>query len=213
MKIESTVSLAIALACFASFTPQPARAQSMTGQAAVNTSTTSTVDSAIAQQQAALMVSAKIHLVKALDARKAQPGSQFEAALDGTVHLKNGTELPRGTVLIGTVAAGEMQTAGASHLAVRFTQAKLKDGKVISIQATITGIAGPPTEGGYAGDDQSLPAWNPGSLQTDQEGTTLGVELHSKIAGMNSGEFISSGNDDVKLAAGSRMSLAIAAQS
>ena len=100
----------------------------MTGQAAVNTSTTSTVDSAIAQQQAALIVSAKIHLVKALDARKAQPGSQFEATLDGTVHLKNGTELPRGTVLIGTVAAGEMQSAGASHLALRFTQAKLKDG-------------------------------------------------------------------------------------
>jgi hypothetical protein len=206
MKPGKTLSLSMAAACLAFLAPQLARAQSMNAQPTDNSS----VNQASQTQQAEQMVPADAHLAKALDARKMQPGAEFEAVVDGTVHLKDGTELPHGTVLIGKVATDHLQQSGTSRLALQFTQAKLRDGKTVPIQAMIAGITGPPASAGYMETGGGPPSWSPQMLQVDEVGALHDVDLHSRIAGDNSGVFVTTKKDDVKLAAGSRLSLAIA---
>lgn len=214
MKTAKTLSLSMAVACLAFLTPQLVRAQSADAQAMNNSSAMSPINNTAAQQMASQMVPADAHLVKSLDAKKVQPGMPFEAVVDGTVHLKDGTELPHGTVLVGDVATDQMETSGVSHLALRFTEAKLKDGKTLPIQAMIVGVAGPANGGGYdAGEGVNAPpAWNGQTFQIDEIGAMHHVDLHSRIVGQNSGVFVST-KDNVKLAAGSQLSLAIAPES
>lgn len=162
------------------------------------------------------MVPARAALVENLDADKTKPGSRFEATLSKTVKLDNGPELPEGTVLLGTVATDDMNVKGTSKLALRFTEAKLKDGMVVPIKATIVGVYKPREDNfqGYpvAPGDQVPNSWNDGTLQVDQIAVLSGVDLHSKIASMNSGVLVSTTKDNMKLSAGSEFALAIAQQ-
>lgn len=212
MKPGKTISFSIAVAFLAFVTPQLVRAQ---GEQAMNSTGHSTYSSPIqnptaAKEEAALMVPAQAHLAKTLDARKSQAGSQFEAIVDGTVRLQNGTELPRGTVLVGKIASDEMRAGGTSSLALRFTEAKLKNGQTVPIHAMIVGIGGPVAyDSGYPASAGAPPMWNRQTLQVDQVGALSNVDMHSRIAGANSGVFVSTKKDDVKLAGGSQITLAI----
>ena len=210
MKHGNFFTLSIAAASLVLLTPQLTRAQNPASPATDDTA----MSSPAAQQLAAQMVSGQAHLLNALDARKAQVGQPFEAAVDNTIHLKDGSELAHGTVLVGQVVTDEMNINAASRLALRFTQAKLKDGKTLPIHAMIVGVAGPPNYDGYASSDNSTPpAWTRGMLQIDERGALGDVDLHSRIMGANSGVLVSTKKDDVKLVAGSQLSLAISAQS
>jgi hypothetical protein len=159
------------------------------------------------------LVPAEVELNKTLDARKDQPGAAFEATLKSAVHLKDGTELPRGTTLEGKVAPADAKSGGASQLALVFTDAKLKGGKDIPIQATIVGLADPivGTDSNSAYDGPT--AWNGTSTQIDLTGALDNVDLHSTIGGESSGTLVTSGKGNVKLSAGSRMSLALGEKS
>lgn len=209
MKQRAHITISLAFACCALLLSANVRAR-----AAQNSQTSAkSVDSAAAQSIAARMVPAQAVLDKELDAKKMQPGEQFRASLSETVHLKNGTELPRGTVLVGTIATDKMHSGGRqSTLALRFTKAELKDGKAIPIEAAIVGIAPPEYGAAWDGSDAQAPpdSWNGTALQVDDIGVLSGVDLHSKIAGQNSGVFVSTKKSDMKLAARSQMSLAIA---
>jgi ribosomal protein S6E (S10) len=164
--------------------------------------------------EAALMKPASATLVKTLDAAHEQPGATVNAKLQGKVGLTNGTELPGGTMLLGKVAVDDMQQAGRSKLALRFDQARLKDGTTVPIRATIVGFYSP--GGGDAeinpGDRDPMISnnWTAKTLQMDQEDAAPGVDLHSKISSHNSGVFVSSKKDDIKLRGGSELQLAIA---
>ena len=208
MKLANTLSLSTAALSLALLAPQLARSQ---GASSLNTPDASG-DSAAAQQEAKQMVPAEVHLARALDARKARQGDQFEAILDSKVHLADGTELTHGTVLVGKIVTDEMQSGGNSQLALQFTEAKLRDGKVVPIDAMIAGISGPSVSTGYSENNEGPADWSPSSLQVDEIGVVPHVDLHSRVAGPDSGVLVSSTKDDVKLAAGSRMTLAIAAR-
>ena len=161
--------------------------------------------------EAMRMVAARAALEKTLDADHLSTGSQFRAKLTSKVQLENGPELPSGTMLLGEVAADDMNVAGTSKVALRFTNAVLKDGQNVPIKATIVGIFNPQT------DSQGVPtqvpnSWNDGTLAIDQIGVVSGVDLHSRIASHNSGVFVSSTKHNVKLAASSEIQLAIAAR-
>lgn len=212
MKLAKPISLSMAINCLAFITPLLVGAQSLKAQAADNSAASSTTDPVAAQQEASQMVPADAHLVKTLDAKKSQSGTQFEAVVDGTVHLKDGTELPHGTVLVGTVATDQMQTGGTSTLALRFTEAKLKDGKTFPIHAMIAEITGPVEDVGYMESSDNLLAWSGQAYQIDEIGAVHDVDLHSSITDANSGVLVSTKKDDVKLVAGSRLSLAVAVQ-
>jgi hypothetical protein len=154
--------------------------------------------------EASGMVPVNASLSHDLDAQKDRPGSQFEAKLSQKVRLSDGTELPSGAVLIGKVVEDDMQQQGTSKLALRFDQARMKDGKVIPIRATIVGIFRP------SADSEPPSNWATGTLQVDQLGVMPGVDLHSKTASEDSGVFVSTKKDDVKLDRGSMIQLAIA---
>lgn len=200
MKREAVISLSAAVLSLA-FLPA-------SGAWAMNPATdTGTANTSAVQSDAQKMEPAQAVLNKTLDAKKVQPGQQFEARLDGKVKLKDGQELPSGTVLVGTIASDNMQASGKSKLALRFTEARLKDGKTLPIEAMIVGVspAGSPDYG-------STGSWTPQTLNVDQIGAIKGADLHSRVDGMNSGEFVAAKKNDLKLSQGSEFSLAIAAK-
>jgi hypothetical protein len=153
------------------------------------------------KSEAARMVPVRATLTKSLNSRNEQAGAQFEAKIVDRVKLKDGTELPQGTVLVGTVISTENST-----LALRFSQARLKDGRSIPIKATILGLF----TGRNTWDDRDY--WNPNMLFINQPKVAPGMEMHSAIGADNSGVFIAAKKGSVKLAGGSGISLAIEAQ-
>jgi nitrogen fixation protein len=164
-------------------------------------------------REAMQMVPAQVNLVKTLNAKNLHAGQDFQTKLDGSVQLKNGPELPRGTVLVGTVVADKMNGDGQnSTLELRFTQADLKGGKVVPIKATIVGVYPPAGGSMYGGAAQTPNYWTDKTLQVDQIGAIAGVDLHSKIAATNSGLFVSKKKDNMRFGEGSEFALAIAAR-
>lgn len=189
---------------------------STNSQNSANSSEASASSSQSGRAEAAQMVPARAYLVRKLDAKDDKVGSQFTAKLADTVHLKNGTELPRGTELLGTVANDDMQMNGTSKLALRITEARLRDGKSIPVKATIVGLWGPESQtinGNYVAPGQAeANDWNNKVVAVDQLDVMPGVELHSRISGDNSGVLVTKKKDDVKIAGGSEIALAIAAK-
>jgi hypothetical protein len=168
------------------------------------------------QAEAQQMVSARVALKEDINAIKAKQGDEIRTTLAHKVALKDGTELPAGTVILGVIAEDDMQQSGTSKLALNFDKAELKDGKVIPIKATILGIYPPesedmegrPVEPG----DQETGNWAGHPLAVDQVGALQGFDMHSQIASDNSGVLVSAKKHDVKLRWGSEIALAIAAQ-
>jgi hypothetical protein len=164
-------------------------------------------------REAMKMVPATAGLLRSIDARKDQPNAMFEARLREKVKLSDGTMLPEGTILKGMVAEDDMQNQGKSKLALVFGQAQLKDGKMVPIKATIVGFFAPGSRPSTLNDDSgdNIPnSWSDGTLTVNEMGPISGVDLHSTIASKNSGVFVSTKKDDIKLASRSEFQLAIA---
>ncbi len=214
MRYANSLPLSIAASFLVCFAPQICAAQSMSSGAPSSSSNANNSTQLTAGHQAAQnLVPAVVDLTRTLDARKDQAGSTFEARLDGTVHLKNGTELPHGTMLVGQVTTDQMRSDGASRLSLQFTEAKLKDGKTVPIDATIVGISGPAESGdSYGNYDGPLP-WNGTTVKYDDIGVLSHVDLHSTIGGSNSGTLVATDKSDMKLRTGSRISLALGEKS
>jgi hypothetical protein len=161
----------------------------------------------------AQMVPARVELLTTIDAKKSQTGAEFKARLTDKVHLGNGTELPAGTILVGTVAADDMNIQGNSKLALRFTSAQLRNGTTMPIKATIFSVETSENQSSASSNEDvmSLPlGWKTGTPEVDQIGVAKGVDLHSKLSSQNSGVFVSTRQDNVKLGKGSDLSLALA---
>ncbi len=165
--------------------------------------------------EATLMKPVRAVLTQTLDADKDHQGHTVEAKLSQKVTLTNGTELPKNTMLLGKVTADDMHQQGTSKLALRFDEARLKDGKTLPVRATIVGYFAPGSAETELGPEDDTSAqvpndWTAKTLQLDQENVLSGVDLHSKISSKNSGVFVSTKKDDVKLRAGSEIQFAIA---
>jgi hypothetical protein len=163
--------------------------------------------------EATLMKPVSAVLVQTLDSAKDANGATVQARLTQTVTLSNGTKLPKNSVLLGQVTQDDMNQQGVSKLALRFDQARLKDGTTVPVRATIVGYFSPGTVDAELGPEEiggQVPnSWNAQTLQVDQEDVTKGVDLHSAIASKNSGVFVSTKRDDVKLRAGSEIQFAV----
>jgi hypothetical protein len=207
MKYELIASFATSILGVAMLSPNALKAQEIESSHDADGSAMM----ASAQQQAMELVPAQAELVRTLDAKKMQAGAEFRARLAGTVRLKDGTELPHGTTLIGVIANDSMRADGGSKLTLRFTQAELKNGKTMPITATIVGIARPEGDDGGMGEVGVLP-WNPQMLQMDQQNAANGADLSSQIGGADSATLTAAKKDDVKLQEGTQLSLAIGTQ-
>ena len=156
---------------------------------------------------AADRVFAQALFTSSLDANALKPGANFTVKLDGKVHLANGTVLPSGTILHGTVVDDDLNVAGDKKLALRFATAEVK-GQTIPIHATILGLR----------QESDLNSADPNEVTdgsavgVDRVGTQSGVDLHSRFASPNSGVLVATGKSDVKLKVGSAIDLAISAE-
>jgi hypothetical protein len=207
MKLLNCLPLSLTAALLVCLAPQFCAAQEMTSTSQSNASASAQL--ATDREAAQQMVPANAELTRTLNSQDDQRGATIEARLDGTVYLKNGTELPHGTMLIGHVTADRTMSDDASRVSLRFTEAKPKDGAAIPIEATIVDLSGPPelTEN-VATYDGPLP-WNGRLLQFDDIGVMSHVNLLSRIGGANSATLVAANPRDMKLQMGSRMSLAL----
>ncbi len=90
------------------------------------------------------LVPARATLDSTLDAKKAKQGEPVKAKLEANVEIPDEPTLPKNTVLEGhvdQVQASEHHSN--STMVVTFDQAKLKDGQVLPIKATVVAIAEP----------------------------------------------------------------------
>lgn len=208
MRINTPAALAIAalLLTPSSFIfAQAAEAQS--GQQ-------SAADIASATQEATRMVSATAAFTTSVDSHSLTAGTQVKLKLQGKVRLENGPVLPSGTILVGQAADDKTQT-GKTTLALRFTEADLKNGQIVPIKATIVNVYQQTNEitAGQSNVAADSLIWDKGTLIVDQLDAMPGVDLHSRIASPNSGVFVSTKKDDIKFTPAVEVELAIAPRS
>jgi hypothetical protein len=195
MKFEGTISLCsvILSAAFLSSTIQSnAQSGAADGNASVEHSTS------------LHMVPAPTVFNKSLEGKNIKPGQEFELSLTQKVKLNDGQELPKGTVLVGTIVTDDMQN-GKSKLSFRIVQARVKDGKTIPIQAVATGLYDQGSLNAQYGND----GWTPGQVNVQQDKAAGGLTLHSQVGSSESG-LLESKKDNVKIDRGSALFLAIA---
>lgn len=172
---------------------------------------------ALARAQSGVLASETpgvVILPDTLNSQKLAAGATVTADLTHSVKLPNGTELPKGAHLVATVTSDDMQLNGHYKLALRFTEARMKNGKTVPIKATILSVN---TQMTTVANDPStieavmdLPSNLNGQLdQIQQDGVTSGVDLHSAASSSDSGVFVTN-KDNIKLPRGSKMELALA---
>ncbi|HLI03416.1 MAG TPA: hypothetical protein VKU93_04010 [Terracidiphilus sp.] len=90
-----------------------------------------------------------------LDAKSARPGDQVVVKTTQKSMLADGTEIPKGTRLVGHVTEAQAHVKGhaESQLGIVFDRAELKDGRSIPIHSAIESIAPPSAMAEMAGDD------------------------------------------------------------
>jgi len=107
------VSLSIAATSFAFIFPALAQAGVPAGVKSSQNDTTSTADSsAPGASEARQMVPAIAALTSVVDSKTTGQGQPIQAVLHGKVKLKDGTQLPSGTVLTGVVTKDDKQLEG-----------------------------------------------------------------------------------------------------
>ncbi len=95
------------------------------------------------QPVAAASVSAE--LTKRIDTKNAKQGDEVDARVTSTAKLPDGTELPRGTKLIGKVrdVKAKSKEDKSAHLAFSIDHAVLKDGKQLPVMVAVVSVTGP----------------------------------------------------------------------
>jgi hypothetical protein len=171
-------------------------------------------DLASASQEATKMVSATAAFITAVDSHSLTAGTQVKLKLQGKVRLENGPVLPSGTIVVGQAVDDKTET-GKATVALRFTEADLKNGQIVPIKATIVNVYKQTNEIAAGQFDVAAVSlgWDKETLIVDQLDAIPGVDLHSKIASPNSGVFVSTKKNDIKFTPAVEVELAIAPRS
>ena len=169
-------------------------------------------------QQPATLYSADAQLTHPLNSGNAKVGQAVTAKLTSDVKAGGSTALPKGATLMGKVEQVNSANGGES-ISIVFDQARVGNGQVIPIKATILGAYPPmvydddaatPPPGTYM---NSQPRTIPSDYSVTQEpGLLSDVSLTSSAKSDVSGVFTSS-NHSFKLNSGTRLQLAIAPES
>jgi hypothetical protein len=136
------------------------------------------------QPVAATSVSAE--LTKRIDTKNAKQGDEVDARVTSTAKLPDGTELSRGTKLIGKVTdvKAKSKEDKSSHLAFSLDRAVLKDGKELPVMVAVTSVTGPaqnsaemmmspagggsaPSSGGSSGSSSGMSSSAPSSAPSN----------------------------------------------
>ena len=92
-----------------------------------------------------LHVEAKLE--RSLDSKKDKPGDKVGAKTTREIRLADGTVLPKGSELVGSVAQVRKRSeTDSARLAVVFEQAVSKDGRTVPLRATVQAVRAPYSE-------------------------------------------------------------------
>jgi len=138
--------------------------------------------------------SPEIHaaLEKIVHPKKVKVGDEVVAKMTEPTKLKDGTELPKGTKIVGKVTEvkAKADKEGPSKLGLLFTKAQLKDGKEVPVTMALVSVA---------------PHWEPGSVDpvaAENTGSSAGrVSQMSQQQGRSEG---SAGSDTLSKGLGIR---------
>ncbi|HEY8996328.1 MAG TPA: hypothetical protein VIM60_00435, partial [Edaphobacter sp.] len=82
---------------------------------------------------------------KGIDTKKAKAGDEINAKTTADAKLPDGTDLPKGTKLVGNVVevTPKSKEQKNSHLVFSLNRAVTKEGKEVPIHAAVTSVTGP----------------------------------------------------------------------
>jgi hypothetical protein len=135
------------------------------------------------QPVAAASVSAE--LTKRIDTKNAKQGDEVDARVTSTAKLPDGTELPKGTKLIGKVTEVKAKSKEnkSAHLGFNIDHAVLKDGKQVPVMVAVMSVTGPAQSSGevMAGGGMSPggAAGSPGASGSSGASGTSGSSMGS----------------------------------
>ncbi|HMG02416.1 MAG TPA: hypothetical protein VK596_04735 [Edaphobacter sp.] len=163
--------------------PDPAMAP---GTTQTDSQPRAATDAAVPQtsQKTAQVQAANIsaELTKGIDSKKAKVGDPVNAKTTTDAKLPDGTDLPKGTKLVGNVVEvkAKSKEENNSHLVLALNRAVLKDGHEMPIRAAVTSMTAPtsntsfdtPGGGGSAGG--GMPSGGGGSAGAGGSGGSSG---------------------------------------
>jgi hypothetical protein len=134
-----------------------------------------------AGQTANTAVSVPAELTKKIDARKAKVGNEVTAVITTDTKLPDGTELPKGTKLVGTVTSVPGK-ANSDHLAFDFDRAVLHNGQTVLVHTALTSMAGSSAAPATTTADASTgsPAASSDSTANLESGTRMTLDVSSR---------------------------------
>src|SRR3954469_19850991 len=98
---------------------------------------------AVASPAAAQLKPVSAELVDKLDSKSAKQGDSVVVKTDENLQISQGTEIPRGSKLIGHIT--NVQPRGEGHensqIAIQFDRAELKGGQTLSIESVIQSVS------------------------------------------------------------------------
>lgn len=158
------------------------------------------------------LMSTNAQLNRTLNSQKISVGQRVAAHLTMKLRTANGLVLPRNTQVLGKVSQLQTGHGKRTRVAIVFNQARLRDGKVIPIKATLLGAV-PPSYGTSSAfnnyfPDTSKPV-SPKAQMDQESGAFRDIALHSAVRSRNSGIFLSKRNR-IRLPAGTQLRIAIA---
>ena len=152
------------------------------------------------QPMPAASVSAEF--IKRIDTKNAKQGDEVDARMTSPAKLPDGTELARGTKLIGRVTdvKAKSKEDKNAHLGFSIDHAVLKDGKQVPVTAIVTSVTGPmqdtASEMMAPGGGSSAPGGGKGSMGSAAPATSA-APVMSDAGQSSAGGVLKSAQDRV----------------
>ena len=131
-------------------------------QSGAQTNATAAARASAQARQAAIssayVVNVSAELTKRIDTKNAKVGDEVNAKTTSTANLADGTNLPKGTTLVGKVTDVRAKSSAdkTSHLAFALDRAVLRDGREIPVRAVLTSVTGRAIASTSAADDMAM---------------------------------------------------------
>jgi hypothetical protein len=167
----SLVSLAVLAVTLQAQTPASPGRTHRTAQA--NSDSPATTD--IPQTKQVQPASLSAELTKSIDSKKAKVGDEINAKTTTEAKLPDGTDLPKGTKLVGNVVdvKAKSKEDKNSHLVLVLNRAVLKDGHEVPIRAAVTSVTAPTNNA--SSDMAAMPSTGGGAMASPSGGSSAGA--------------------------------------
>jgi hypothetical protein len=129
-----------------------------------------------AGQTANTAVNVPAELTKKIDVKKAKIGNEVSARITTDTKLPDGTELPKGTKLVGTVTSVPGKS-NSDHLAFDFDRAVLHNGQTVLVHTAMTSSAAPAATDASAANSAVASSDSSGSMES---GTKMNLDVSSR---------------------------------